>query len=115
MKHLSIRCKGRSRPDAAVHGLAANGGFRIGNRSSNRPQSNGYVERLHRTLLDEHFRVMGHKKWYETIEEMQIDLDPYIARPSGRLCPASVLPSWSCLVGVETWNFRSSNLSLFSE
>ena len=40
-----------------------------------RPQSNGFVERLHRTLLDEHFRVMGRKKWYETLEEMQIDLD----------------------------------------
>lgn len=24
-----------------------------------RPQSNGYVERLHRTLLDEHFRIQG--------------------------------------------------------
>ena len=28
-----------------------------------RPQSNGFVERLHRTLLDEHFRVMGRKKF----------------------------------------------------
>ena len=45
----------------------------------NRPQSNGFVERLHRTLLDEHFRVMGRKKWYETIEEMQADLDAYLA------------------------------------
>lgn len=43
-----------------------------------RPQSNGFVERLHRTLLDEHFRVMGRKKWYETIEEMQKDLDAYL-------------------------------------
>jgi transposase InsO family protein len=43
-----------------------------------RPQSNGFVERLHRTLLDEHFRVMGRKKWYETIEEMQTDLDAYL-------------------------------------
>jgi transposase InsO family protein len=44
-----------------------------------RPQSNGFVERLHRTLLDEHFRVMGRKKWYETIAEMQTDLDVYLA------------------------------------
>ncbi len=43
-----------------------------------RPQSNGFVERLHRTLLDEHFRVQGRKKWYETIEEMQADLDDYL-------------------------------------
>lgn len=43
-----------------------------------RPQSNGFVERLHRTLLDEHFRVMGRKKWYESLEEMQADLDAYL-------------------------------------
>ena len=43
-----------------------------------RPQSNGYVERLHRTLLDEHFRVMGRKKWYESVEEMQKDLDAFL-------------------------------------
>ena len=43
-----------------------------------RPQSNGFVERLHRTLLDEHFRVMGRKKFYEAVEEMQTDLDAYL-------------------------------------
>lgn len=43
-----------------------------------RPQSNGYVERLHRTLLDEHFRVMGRTKFYESIDEMQTDLDAYL-------------------------------------
>jgi transposase InsO family protein len=45
-----------------------------------RPQSNGFVERLSRTLLDEHFRIMGRKKFYETIEEMQKDLDDYLVR-----------------------------------
>ena len=44
-----------------------------------RPQSNGFVERLHRTLLDEHFRIKGREKWYESIEEMQRDLDDYLA------------------------------------
>lgn len=43
-----------------------------------RPQSNGFVERLHRTLLDEHFRIKGRKKWYESLEEMQADLDEYL-------------------------------------
>jgi len=43
-----------------------------------RPQSNGFVERLHRTLLDEHFRVMGRKKFYESVAEMQQDLDAYL-------------------------------------
>lgn len=43
-----------------------------------RPQSNGFIERLHRTLLDEHFRIEGRKKWYESVEEMQKDLDAYL-------------------------------------
>jgi transposase InsO family protein len=43
-----------------------------------RPQSNGIVERFHRTLLDEHFRVEGRKTWFETIEQMQAVLDDYL-------------------------------------
>ncbi len=43
-----------------------------------RPQSNGFIERLHRTLLDEHFRIAGRTKWYESIEEMQKDLEVYL-------------------------------------
>jgi transposase InsO family protein len=44
----------------------------------NRPQSNGIVERLHRTLLDEHFRVEGRRAWFETLHEMQTVLDHYL-------------------------------------
>ena len=44
-----------------------------------RPQSNGIVERHHRTLLDEHFRVEGRRTWFETIDEMQASLDDYLA------------------------------------
>ena len=43
-----------------------------------RPQSNGIVERLHRTRLDEHFRVEGRRTWFETIDEMQTVLDLYL-------------------------------------
>jgi transposase InsO family protein len=43
-----------------------------------RPQSNGLVERLHKTLLDEHFRIKGRQKWYESLDEMQQDLDVYL-------------------------------------
>lgn len=45
-----------------------------------RPQSNGIVERLHRTLLDEHFRVEGRRTWFETIDEMQVVLDAYLVQ-----------------------------------
>jgi transposase InsO family protein len=44
-----------------------------------RPQSNGIIERFHRTLLDEHFRVEGRRTWFETIDEMQKVLDDYLA------------------------------------
>jgi len=43
-----------------------------------RPQSNGFIERLHRTLLDEHFRIQGRTKWYESLDEMQTDLEKYL-------------------------------------
>jgi transposase InsO family protein len=43
-----------------------------------RPQSNGIVERLHKTLLDEHFRIQGRVKFYESLSEMQPDLDLYL-------------------------------------
>ncbi|MCA3379868.1 MAG: transposase family protein, partial [Roseomonas sp.] len=43
-----------------------------------RPQSNGILERFHRTLLDEHFRVEGRRTWFETIAEMQAVLDEYL-------------------------------------
>lgn len=43
-----------------------------------RPQSNSYVERLHRTLLDEHLRIMGRTKFYENVSEMQTDLDTFL-------------------------------------
>jgi transposase InsO family protein len=43
-----------------------------------RPQSNGIIERFHRTLLDEHFRVEGRKTWFETVNEMQVVLDAWL-------------------------------------
>ena len=42
------------------------------------PRTNGFVERMNRTLLDEHFRIKGQEKWYESIDEIQDDLDVLI-------------------------------------
>jgi Integrase core domain len=56
------------------------------------PQTNGICERFHRTLLDEFYRVAFRKKIYHTIDELQTDLDAWIAeynekRPhQGRWC-----------------------------
>ncbi|MBI2178287.1 MAG: transposase family protein, partial [Candidatus Tectomicrobia bacterium] len=43
----------------------------------NRPQTNGFVERFNRTLLDEFFRKAFREKFYESVEELQKDLDKY--------------------------------------
>ena len=56
------------------------------------PQTNGIVERFHKTLLDEFYRVAFRKKIYRTIDELQADLDAWIKsyndqRPhQGRWC-----------------------------
>ena len=39
------------------------------------PQTNGIVERFHKTMLDEFYRIAFRKKVYATIDELQADLD----------------------------------------
>lgn len=43
------------------------------------PRTNGFVERMNRTLLEECFRVAGRTTWYERIDEIQRDLDRFLA------------------------------------
>ena len=57
------------------------------------PQTNGIVERFHKTVLDEFYRVVFRKKIYGSIVELQADLDflgPELQRgkaPSGAMAP----------------------------
>ena len=57
-----------------------------------RPQSNGMCERSHKTVQDEFYAVAFRKKLYTSLEELQADLDAWLAyynseRPhSGRYC-----------------------------
>ena len=56
------------------------------------PQTNGIVERFHKTVLDEFYRVAFRKKIYGSISELQSDLDDWVKnhneeRPhQGRWC-----------------------------
>jgi transposase InsO family protein len=56
------------------------------------PQSNGICERLHRTMQEEFYAITFRKKLYDNLEQLQQDLDAWIAhynneRPhSGRYC-----------------------------
>jgi len=43
-----------------------------------RPQTNGFVERFNRTVLDEFFRIAFRKKLYESVEVLQVDLDAWL-------------------------------------
>ena len=56
------------------------------------PQTNGICERFHKTVLDEFYRIAFRKRIYATIEQLQADLDDWMAeynqaRPhQGRWC-----------------------------
>lgn len=56
------------------------------------PQTNGICERFHKTILDEFYRIAFRKRIYSSIEQLQTDLDSWIAdynetRPhQGRWC-----------------------------
>lgn len=43
-----------------------------------RPQSNGFLERFHRTLLDECLRIQGRKTWFEDIHQLQTTIDSFL-------------------------------------
>ena len=45
-----------------------------------RPQCNGFVEWFRRTLFEEHVGIQGREKFFETLEEMQKDLDGNLVR-----------------------------------
>jgi transposase InsO family protein len=42
------------------------------------PRTNGFVERMNRTLLDECFRIAGRTTWYLQPDEIQRDLDTFL-------------------------------------
>lgn len=56
------------------------------------PQTNGICERFHKTILNEFYQIAFRKKLYQTLEELQADVDEWMnhyntERPhSGRYC-----------------------------
>jgi transposase InsO family protein len=44
-----------------------------------KPQTNGFVERFNRTVPDEFFRTAFRTKFYESVEQLQADLDEWLA------------------------------------
>ena len=42
------------------------------------PQTNGICERFHKTILNEFYQIAFRKKIYESVEQLQVDLDLWI-------------------------------------
>ncbi len=72
------------------------------------PQTNGICERFHKTILQEFYQVTFRKKIYETIEQLQIDLDLWIdyynneRTHQGKVCEGRT-PMQTLLDGKEIW------------
>jgi transposase InsO family protein len=47
------------------------------------PQTNGIVERFHKTVLDEFYRVAFRKRIFSSIDELQADLDAWVRSYNG--------------------------------
>ncbi len=56
------------------------------------PQTDGICERFHKTILDEFYRIAFRKKIYNTLDELQADLDTWMKEyneervHSGKFC-----------------------------
>ena len=72
------------------------------------PQTNGICERFHRTILDEFYRVAFRKNLYESIEQLQNDLDIWMdyynneRTHQGKRCKGKT-PMQTLLEGKQIW------------
>ena len=73
-----------------------------------RPQTNGAVERLNQIIVDEFYKVAFRKKLYHSLEEIQADLDGFMARYNndrtnqGRYCQGRT-PMQTFMEGLELY------------
>ncbi len=72
------------------------------------PQTNGICERFHKTILQEFYQVTFRKKIYETIEQLQNDLDEWLdyynneRTHQGKICCGRT-PMETLLDGKQIW------------
>ena len=80
------------------------------------PQTNGICERFHKTILNEFYQVAFRRKIYRTIEELQIDLDEWLAyynnarTHQGKMCCGRT-PMQTLLDGKEAWHDKITTLN----
>ena len=80
------------------------------------PQTNGICERFHKTLLQEFYQVTFRRKIYRSIEELQNDLDDWLAyynndrTHQGKMCCGRT-PMQTLIDGKEAWKDKITNLN----
>ena len=80
------------------------------------PQTNGICERFHKTILQEFYQIAFRKKIYRSIDELQADLDQWIAyynherTHQGKMCNGRT-PMRTMLDAKELWNAKVNDLN----
>ncbi|WP_194726040.1 IS481 family transposase [Noviherbaspirillum malthae] len=83
---------------------------------ANHPQTNGICERFHKTILNEFYQVAFRRKIYRSIEELQVDLDEWLAyynsdrTHQGKMCCGRT-PMQTLLDGKEAWRDKITALN----
>ena len=80
------------------------------------PQTNGICERFHKTILNEFYRVAFRRKLYQSLEELQTDLDDWIAHYNterthqGKMCCGRT-PMQTLIEGKNLWQEKVGQLN----
>jgi len=80
------------------------------------PQTNGICERFHKTILQEFYQVTFRRKIYRSIEELQSDLDDWLAyynndrTHQGKMCCGRT-PMQTLIDGKEAWQDKITTLN----
>jgi transposase InsO family protein len=81
------------------------------------PKTNGICERFHKTILQEFYQVVFRKKIYETLDELQKDLDDWLCfynhqrTHQGKMCCGRT-PMQTFLDGKKIWQEKVDSLNL---
>ena len=83
---------------------------------ANHPQTNGICERFHKTILQEFYQVAFRRKIYQSIEELQYDLDDWMAyynsarTHQGKMCCGRT-PIQTLIDAKEVWDDKINALN----
>ena len=84
---------------------------------ANHPQTNGICERFHKTILNEFYQIAFRKRIYESLDQLQTDLDQWLKHYNeerthqGKICNGST-PLQTFVDGRHLWRVKVDELNL---